>query len=152
MTCCPSSEECSPLGNPRNGRADLVVILLSILFSACGTPPDFGTRLIICLSGTVLHRQGRLEKVVVEGYRALLGSIALVLVVIIIQASDQIPSILLYIIRRSSIERGKLDSGPRPTHRGSSDLPKRTPHVIKPASNLPFIWTTQDTRHNGLRT
>lgn len=36
---------------------------------------------------------------------------------------------------------------------GSSVFPKRTPpHVIKPASNLAFIWTTQDTRHNCLRT
>lgn len=63
----------------------------------------FGTELI-CLSGTAVPEQGLLEKV--EDYGALLGSTALAMCGDHSPSLYQIPSILQYIIRRSSMERG----------------------------------------------
>jgi hypothetical protein len=62
----------------------------------------------------------------------------------------QIPSILQYITRRSSLERGKQDHKPRQSSKHPQISPNRTPHVIKPEINLSFTSTT-DTSLECLR-
>jgi hypothetical protein len=58
----------------------------------------------------------------------------------------------LAIYHPSPVDRGKAGQRTPSNFRRSSHFPNRTPNVIKPDVNLPFICTKQNTPHNGLRT